>query len=522
MRPLRLACLLFCLAAPALAAGSQNLVNELAVRVVNKSTPELCAERDNVELDFISPDVRHMEIQATHPAYIGMINTDRWAPDFSACNIPHGEGALPRKTFYEFPTLRLTGLTDPDFWRPANVPILRRRPCRAGLQLHPAVDAFPRARGRNFGDVSVGRQLAHPSLPYGDMRWTAYGSSFQIGPLEMQEGPGGARPVVAISDIAFDPAKKAFTLNFKRGGSATVTLKQVDQDHVALDVSYSGAMPDSLPFAAMRSMYTNEGNSDVARIAWREKDGKGWGESPVLSFPGALATEVCGRTQCLLAAQSLGARHGLFALPAMSDTQARLPLVDFLRGLALWAMLVFHLVWDLAQFGWIDHDAPYTPIMHWFGHAIAVSFLALVGVSLVLAETAKGPLWRSAKFWRRWAEIVLAASAISAVSFWLFPTTPIFFGILHCIALASLFALPFVAAPPIRALAGGFAALLARIFSLRRFSTTGSSGGQGSELTCPRAMISGPCCRGWPMCCSAWLWVAGRLPASSLPAIARR
>ncbi len=163
----------------------------------------------------------------------------------------------------------------------------------------------------------------------------------------------------------------------------------------------------------------------------------------------------------------------------MSDTQARLPLVDFLRGLALWAMLVFHLVWDLAQFGWIDHDAPYTPIMHWFGHAIAVSFLALVGVSLVLAETAKGPLWRSAKFWRRWAEIVLAASAISAVSFWLFPTTPIFFGILHCIALASLFALPFVAAPPIRALAGGFAALLAPhffaspLFDARLFWWTG-------------------------------------------------
>jgi hypothetical protein len=299
MRPLRLACLLLCLAAPvickaapALAAGSQNLGDELAVRVLNKSTPEVCAERDNVELDFVSPELRHMEIKAVHPAFIGMIVTDRWAPDFSACDIPHGEGFLPRKTFYESPTLWLTGLTDPDFWRPANVPI------RVGDHIEPGFNYIQlwmlfRERAEEILVMypSDGNWRIRP-LPFGDLRWTAYGSSFQIGPLEVQDGPGGPRPIVAIKDIVFDPAKKAFTLNFIRGGSATVTLKQVDQDHIALDVDYSGAMPDRLPFAALRSMYTAEGNSDVARIAWREKNGKGWDESPVLGFPGAFATEV--------------------------------------------------------------------------------------------------------------------------------------------------------------------------------------------------------------------------------------
>lgn len=143
----------------------------------------------------------------------------------------------------------------------------------------------------------------------------------------------------------------------------------------------------------------------------------------------------------------------------------RLASVDLARGLALWAMLVFHLVWDLAAFGWIDADAPHTPGMRWFGHAIAASFLLLVGYSLVLAGNAQGPfkrpLWRSASYWRRWGQIVLAAGAISAVSFVLFPETPIFFGILHCIALSSLIALPLLAAPPALALVLGVAALLA-------------------------------------------------------------
>ena len=104
----------------------------------------------------------HFTIQAAHPSYIGMINTDRWAPDFSACNIPHAEGALPRKTFFE--------IADPVADRPDRPGLLAsgqcadpgRRPCRAGVQLHPALDAVSRARRGGSGPLSVGRQLAHP------------------------------------------------------------------------------------------------------------------------------------------------------------------------------------------------------------------------------------------------------------------------------------------------------------------------------------------------------------------------
>ncbi len=195
---------------------------------------------------------------------------------------------------------------------------------------------------------------------------------------------------------------------------------------------------------------------------------------------------------------------------------ARLPSVDAARGFALWAMFVFHLVWDLAQFGWIERDAVFAPEFRWFGHAIAACFLLLVGVSLVLARRS-GPLWRSGAFWRRWSTIVAAAAAISAVSFWLFPETPIFFGILHCIALATLLALPLLDAP--LALVGALAAacLLAPRFFARRPSTARFSGGPACRVSSRRAMTMRRCCRGWRLFCSASPLGNGWSAASAFP-----
>ena len=40
----------------------------LAVEVTNGSEPVLCAEKDNVAIQFASPEVRHFQIEAAHPA----------------------------------------------------------------------------------------------------------------------------------------------------------------------------------------------------------------------------------------------------------------------------------------------------------------------------------------------------------------------------------------------------------------------------------------------------------------------
>ncbi len=44
--------------------------SDVAVDVKNESEPVLCAEKDNVTIKAISPEVRRFQIEAAHPAYI--------------------------------------------------------------------------------------------------------------------------------------------------------------------------------------------------------------------------------------------------------------------------------------------------------------------------------------------------------------------------------------------------------------------------------------------------------------------
>ena len=63
----------------------------VAVDVTNASEPVLCAEKDNVTINFASPTVRNFRIEAAHPTYMGTLRDDKWEPDWTAC------GALTRR-----------------------------------------------------------------------------------------------------------------------------------------------------------------------------------------------------------------------------------------------------------------------------------------------------------------------------------------------------------------------------------------------------------------------------------------
>ncbi len=141
-----------------------------------------------------------------------------------------------------------------------------------------------------------------------------------------------------------------------------------------------------------------------------------------------------------------------------SKRSRRVDAIDCARGLALVGMAIYHLSWDLADFRLAPPWLPFTPQMRLFSHIVASAFLVLVGASLALAHR-KGLNPRA--FWRQFAIVAGAAALVTAGSFVFAPSEPITFGILHCIAVASLLAWPFVIAPAWASFAMGFATIAA-------------------------------------------------------------
>lgn len=151
------------------------------------------------------------------------------------------------------------------------------------------------------------------------------------------------------------------------------------------------------------------------------------------------------------------------ASPASSSTSTsmstlRLHGLDLARGAALLAMMSYHLSWDLSWFGIVDWPVNEDGGWQAYARLIAGTFLFLAGVSLTLAH-GSGIRWRA--FWRREGIILMAAAAVSAGTWYALEASMVRFGILHCIAAASLIALLFVRLP---AVVSFMAALL--VFSL--------------------------------------------------------
>ncbi|HMN86135.1 MAG TPA: heparan-alpha-glucosaminide N-acetyltransferase [Bauldia sp.] len=130
--------------------------------------------------------------------------------------------------------------------------------------------------------------------------------------------------------------------------------------------------------------------------------------------------------------------------PPADRRGGRIAGIDALRGLAILAMVAYHFAWDLSSRGLIEADVGADPGWKAFARSIAGSFLALVGVSLVLAARGRTV---PAHFLRRLAIVAGAAALVSAGTWWFIPDAFVFFGILHCIAVSSVLALPFLRVP---------------------------------------------------------------------------
>jgi hypothetical protein len=304
-------------------AAPGTIAQPVAVEVMNASEPVVCAEKDNVTLTFASAAVSGFRIVAQHPAYSGALERDSFQADWTACNAADdprpGPPAPPKRaTLYEDIEMWVVGLTFHEFWRPPTATV------RIGGRSEKNIHLLQLWMIRPMGGEEV--LVLYPQDGYWRLRPqapshrapTAFGSSVLIGPVDVEQ-----RPIVRLSEVSFDPKLRRFRLQYERGGSATVRLAQVDQHSHTLEVAFDQPIAGR-PFAALRSMYVTDVNNDVARIAVRDKGAKGWREDGIMTFNGAIATELwAGRVS--VSRHNTSAPDHLFTSFTAADSQPRTP-----------------------------------------------------------------------------------------------------------------------------------------------------------------------------------------------------
>lgn len=138
-------------------------------------------------------------------------------------------------------------------------------------------------------------------------------------------------------------------------------------------------------------------------------------------------------------------------LAAHAASPTRIAGLDALRGLAIVAMIAYHLCFDLRYFGvthWdFEHD------LRWLTARTLIlsSFLLIAGISAVLARRQASPV----RHWLRHIGIIAGAALLVSAGSWLmFPRSFIWFGVLHAIAVSLLLARPLYGRPLLAALVG--------------------------------------------------------------------
>jgi uncharacterized membrane protein len=109
----------------------------------------------------------------------------------------------------------------------------------------------------------------------------------------------------------------------------------------------------------------------------------------------------------------------------------RINAIDTVRGLAMVWMTAFHLCFDLSNAGILAQDFHQNPVWTWQRTAILSLFLLCAGAGQAAAQ-AQGQSGR--QFGWRLAQITAAAALVSLGSWFMFPGSFIYFGVLHGMA----------------------------------------------------------------------------------------
>ncbi|MAG22132.1 MAG: hypothetical protein CL943_02400 [Candidatus Diapherotrites archaeon] len=124
--------------------------------------------------------------------------------------------------------------------------------------------------------------------------------------------------------------------------------------------------------------------------------------------------------------------------------------VDFIRGIAIVLMIVFHIFFDLDYFTRFDFSA-WSMELFWLARATVAIFVFLVGVSLTLSYAkTNGNIVGTRLAWKyikRGLRIFSMGLIITAFTLIFFPQGLIFFGIIHFIGAAIIISYPLLSRP---------------------------------------------------------------------------
>jgi len=277
-------------------AGSAGAGQSVGVSVDNHSVATRCAEEDNVYYTISAPPgtppIHSFRLEATGVPYLPVLR-DSTAPDFTDCSfgqdwVPDLHPYVPpTAVLYEDDQYILKGIVYPDFWRPTVVPVTVGRLTQNFLHL---VQLWKKTAAGPVEFLVFYPQDGYwrlKTLPPAEMHEVAYGSSFLLGPIETS-----SRPFVAYKSVRFDPTTLSFTIEFAKGGTATVTLEDIRVNHAGLTVTFDHVADAGQGVAGLRSMYVTPARSDAAETRWQITDASPWQTSDIVAFRSATAAAV--------------------------------------------------------------------------------------------------------------------------------------------------------------------------------------------------------------------------------------
>jgi uncharacterized membrane protein len=122
--------------------------------------------------------------------------------------------------------------------------------------------------------------------------------------------------------------------------------------------------------------------------------------------------------------------------------------IDFLRGIAIIMMVIYHLLYCLSYFSRYNINV-YSGFWLYFARVTAITFLFLVGVSLVVSFTKAKKIYPERnilfkKYLSRGLKIFSWGLVITLVTWFFLGNNFILFGILHLIGISIILAYPFL------------------------------------------------------------------------------